>query len=93
MQKIRKIRVISIKITLKCVYPSPVLATEVRKHNLRSNEFLIIWYKFCLLTILKGETWTGFSVEFLQVSENGEVPRILSFYFITYTVFFSDLKS
>lgn len=77
IQKIRTKSVISIKITPKCVFPTPVLAAEVRKHNSRPNEFLIISCKFCLLTRrdLDGTLWN-----FSNLYENGKVLRLSRFY-------------
>ena len=80
IQKIRTKSVISIKITPKCVFPTPVLAAEVRKHNSRPNEFLIILCEFCLLT---RRDLAGFFVEFLQFVWKQKSAKTFTSLFIT----------
>lgn len=87
IQKIRTKSVISIKIRPKCVFPTAVLAAEVRKHNLRPNEFLIIRCKFCLLVRrdLAGFSW--------NLSKYTKAEKCQDLHISIYHCLFSDLKS
>ena len=88
IQKIRTKSVISIKITPKCVFPTPVLAAEVRKHNSRPNEFLIILCEFCLLT---RRDLAGFFCGISPICMKTE--KCQDVHIFIYHCRFSDLKS